>query len=248
MKKIFGLALAFISAWLATASAQSSTYSQIVAADTFVSSGQSNVNFGTMGGMEIAAPSSAQPRLQIALLRFDAAALQAAFDSDFGASNWMVTSVTLTLASSVATAGQQPNNASFNKIAAGSFEFALLSNNNWIEDGITWNSLPSILPGNNGNTLTPLGTFFWDATGRPITMWTLNPLPALTQKIQNGELMTFLGQPSAGSSVGYLFNTRTTFNVPTLSITAEAVPEPSLTALIISLLCVTTAKRFSREN
>jgi hypothetical protein len=248
MKQILRLALAFIAGWPVIVTAQSNTYSQEVQADTFISSGEPNVNFGLRGGMEIAAPTLAQARTQIALLRFDASGLRARFDANYGVGNWNVTSVSLTLSSSVATAGQQPNNASFNKIAAGEFAWDLLGNNNWSEDGITWNTLPGILPGgNNGNTLTPLGTFFWDAVGRTSSTWTLNPDLNLAQKIRDGELVTLLGQPTAGSTVGYLFNTRNS-SPAILNVTAEAVPEPSTVAVIASILCVTGGLRFYKRK
>ena len=248
MKKIFCLVLVLLAIRPVTVAAQSTTYSQPVGADTFVSSGEPAVNFGTRGGIEIAAPTPVQPRTQIALLRFDTSGLQAAFDTDYGAGNWAVTSVTLTLFSSVATAGQQPNNASFNKIAAGAFEFDLLGNNNWSETGITWNTLPSILPGsNNGNTLTPLGAFFWSAAGQASSIWTLSPDLLLVQKIFNGELVTLLGQPTAGSTVGYLSNTRN-FDPAFLNVTAEAVPEPSTMALLVGLLCAAGGSRFYRRE
>jgi hypothetical protein len=219
----------------ATLVAQTITFSQQVGADTFVSSGQPDANFGNLGAMEIAAPTAAQPRTEMTLLFFDASALRAEFDSAFGAGDWMATSVTLTLHSSVATAGQQPNNGSFNKIAAGMFELDLLSNNTWSETSITWNTLPDILPGSgNGNTLAPLGTFFWPASGSLSSTWTLNPDPMLLDAIDSGSPITI--QPTTGSMVGYLFNTL--LNHPAyLNVTAEAVPEPSSLVILIGAFC-----------
>src|SRR5262245_52780498 len=133
-----GLFCAAIFPALATRAA---VYTQPAGADTFVSSGQPAVNFGTQGAMEIAAPTAAQPRSEMTLMRFDAAALLAAINSDYGPGNWVVTSVSLSLFSNVSTAGQQPGNSSFNRIAAGDFEFDLLSNNSWSETGITWNTM-----------------------------------------------------------------------------------------------------------
>jgi hypothetical protein len=236
MKKLFCLPLALIAVWPMMVAAQSTTYSLAVGADTFVSSGQPDDNFGGRGAMEIAAPTAAQPRTQIVLLGFDTSALQTSFDADFGVGNWTITSVTLTLSSSVATAGQQPNNAIFNRIAAGEFEFGLLSNNNWSEFGLTWNAMPDILPGaNNSNTFTSLGTFFWSATGQLSSTWTLDPDPNLLQRILAGEQLTLLGQPTAGSTVGYLSNTRT-IDPGYLNVTAHAVPEPSTAAFIAGVL------------
>lgn len=228
--------------------AQSITYSVAVVADTFVSSGHPNENFGSLGGMEVAAPTLAQPRTQMTLLRFETSALRAAFDADYGAGNWVATSVSLTLVSGLATAGQQPNNARFNKIAAGDFTFDLLSNNSWSEGGITWNTLSSLLPGGStGNTLTPLGTFFWDAVGGRTSTWTFNPDSVLTQKISDGEQLTLLGQPTDGSTVGYLMNARI-LDPALLNVTAVAVPEPSIAALILSFLGVTHVAGYFRRN
>jgi hypothetical protein len=248
VKNIFRTTLAFLIALPVMVTAQSITYSVVVVADTFVSSGHPNDNFGTLGGMEIAGPTPSQPRTQMALLRFDTSALQAAFDADFGAGNWTASSVSLTLVSSVTTAGQQPNNARFNKIAAGDFKLDLLSNNSWSEGGITWNTLPSLLPGgSSGNMLTPLGTFFWDAVGRNSSTWTLNPDSILTQKISDGEQLTLLGQPTTDSTVGYLMNTRN-LDPALLNVTAVAVPEPSIAALILGFLYLTQGSRFCRQG
>jgi hypothetical protein len=250
MKQYFFFAAICGAALPATLTAQFTTYSQPVAADTFVSSGQPDANFGNQGAMEIAAPTPAQSRTQIALLRFDTSALLSSFDADYGAGNWVVTSVTLSLFSNVAIAGQQPGNSRFNKIAAGFFEFDLLSNNNWSEAGITWNTLPDILPGSgNSNFSRPLGTFFWDADGDASSNWTLNSDLSLLQRIYNGELVTFLGQPTVGSTVGYLTNTRN-LDPGYLNVTAVAVPEPSTLALLACacFLCLTGCSRFAGRN
>jgi len=168
---------------------------------------------------------------------------------DYGPGNWIVTSVSLSLFSNVSTAGQQPGNPSFNKIAAGNFEFDLLSNNSWSETGITWNTLPDILPGSgNNNSLTPLGTFFWLANGSASSTWTLNLDANLADAIHDGSQITILGQPTAGSTVGYLFNTLI-LNPGTLNVTVEAVPEPSCGTLVISFMCLAgCAKVYGRNK
>jgi len=243
MKTVF-LPLLCLVTLPATLVAQFTTYSQKVQADTFVSSGDPNSNFGLQGGMEIAAPTDAQPRTQMTLLRFDTSGLRANFDADYGVGKWILSGVTLSLFSSVPTAGQQPNNGRFNKIAAGSFELDLLGNNDWNEMGITWNTLPGILPGNgNTNTLTPLGTFFWDAAGEPGSIWTLDANSTLAGQIYNGERVTILGQPTADSTVAYLFNTLN-FDPGYLNVTATAVPEPSAAMLIAAFMCVIGGRFF----
>jgi hypothetical protein len=51
--------------------------------------------------------------------------------------------------------------------------------------------------------------------------------------INGGGLVTIFGQPTAGSGVGYLFNTLNN-NPDVLNVTAEAVPEPGVATLILS--------------
>ena len=138
------LGLLFTAAVPAALSAQPMTISQGVDENTYVSSGQPTMNFGTLGAMEIAAPTGAQSRTEEALLQFDTSAIESGFNSDFGAGNWAVTSVTLKLFSNVSTAGTQPGNSSFNKIAAGQFELDWLSDNNWSQTAVTWNNLSRI--------------------------------------------------------------------------------------------------------
>ena len=235
LERILKLMLVLTAAFPVSLPAQPTTLSQVVAADTYVSSGQPAVNFGTMGAMEIAVPTAAQPRTEESLIRFNTATEEAAFNADYGAGNWAVTSVTLTLFSNFATAGQQPNNSSFNQIAAGGFELDWLSNNSWSETGITWNTLPSVLPGTGNNTLASLGDFYWPATGAGSTTWTLGLDPNLVNDIGSGGLVTIFGQPTAGSTVGYLFNTLNN-NPAVLNITANVGPEPSAMAMIASSL------------
>ena len=127
----------------------------------------------TLGAMEIAAPTGAQSRTEEALLQFDTSAIESGFNSDFGAGNWAVTSVTLKLFSNVSTAGTQPGNSSFNKIAAGQFELDWLSDNNWSQTAVTWNNLPSLLAGTGGNLQDSLGDFNWLANGASSTTWSL---------------------------------------------------------------------------
>ena len=228
-----------------TLSAQTSTYSQRVGADTFVSSGQPDSNFGGLGAMEIAVPTASQPRTEMSLMMFDTSAMRAGFNAEYGAGNWAVTGVALRLFSNFSVAGQQPNNGSFNRIAAGGFEFDLLGNNNWNESSITWNTMSSILPGANNNSLTSLGAFNWAAAGAAASTWSLNTAQPLIDEIEAGGEVTILGQPTAGSTVGFLFNTLNA-NPGYLDVTVAPVPEPATVALAIGLLCAAGCSRFFR--
>jgi len=212
--------------------AQSTTLSQAVSGDTFVSSGLPTQNFGNMGAMEIAGPTAAQSRTLESLESFNTAALQSQFNADYGAGNWAVTSVSLTLYSNESTPGQ-PNNSSFNKVAAGDFELDWLSNNNWSETTVTWNSLPGLLPGTGNNTLDILGDFLWPATGGSSATWNLNSDANLSSEIVNGGVVTILGQPTTGSTVGYLFNQQL-LNASYLNVTVQELPEPGTLSLILS--------------
>jgi len=234
------LALLFTAALPDALSAGSTTISQLVQADTYVSSGQPNMNFGTMGAMEIAAPTSAQNRTEETLQRFDTSAIESGFNADYGVGEWAITSVTLELFSNVSEAGQQPANSSLNKIAAGDFELDWLSNNSWNETGITYNTLPSVLPGTGGNTSASLGDFYWPATGASSSTWTLGLDPNLLSEIDSGGDVTILGKPTAGSTVGYLFN-QITLNGAYLNVTASKVPEPSSMASTLAMMASSLA-------
>jgi hypothetical protein len=228
-----------------TLSATPTTISQVVQANTYVSSGQPTSNFGAMGAMEIAVPTTAQNRTEESLIRFNTAAIESGFNTDYGVGNWTITSITLTLYSNFATAGQQPGNSSFNQIAAGEFELDWLSNDSWSSTAITWNTLPSVLPGTGNNALDSLGDFNWPATGSSSAIWTLDLDPNLVNNITSGGLATIFGQPTSGSTVGYLFNTLNN-NPAYLNVTADLtsdVPEPSATAMIGSGLAGLMAVR-----
>jgi hypothetical protein len=226
-------AILFMAALPASLPAQQTTLSQTANASTFVSSAHPNMNYGTLGAMEIAAPTAAQPNTEESLFQFNTAALESSFNADYGAGNWAVNAVTVTLFSNVATAGQQPGNSSFNQIAAGGFALDWLSDNNWSPTAVTWNTLPSLLPGAGNNTLASLGSFYWPATGSTATFWTLGLDPNLASDIAAGGEVTIFGQPAANSTVGYLFNTQTQGKPPVLNVTVDEVPEPSAMALMV---------------
>jgi len=233
----------------ASVPAQSVTLSQEVDANTFVSSGAPAMNFNGLGAMEIAAPTAAQNRTEETLLGFNTSAIESGFDADFGPGNWAVSSVTLTLLSNVTTAGQHPGNSSFNTIAAGGIELDWLSDNNWNPAQITYNNISGLLPGMGGNTLDSLGDFNYLANGASPVTWTLGLDPNLVNDISGGGTVTIFGQPTAGSTVGYLFNTLFMGgNGAVLNVTATVVPEPSTMAMMASGLAGLAAWRRFRNQ
>jgi len=213
--------------------AQSTTLSQVVDMNTYVSSGQPTVNFSTMGAMEIAVPTTAQNRTEESLIQFNTATIQSEFNADYGVGNWTVTGVTLKFYSNFATAGQQPGNSSFNQIAAGGFELDWLSDNNWSATAITWNNIASVLPGTGNNALDSLGDFNFQANGASPNTWTLGLDPNLLSEITSGDPVSIFGQPTAGSTVGYLFNTLNN-NPAVLNVTVAETPEPTTWVLVVS--------------
>lgn len=218
--------------------------------DTYVTSGlngatdMSGLNFGGAGAVIIAGPTSAQPRTQNTLFSFDTAAIKSNFDTQFGVGGWVITDLDLSLSSNFHVLGSQPNNTSFNRIAAGEFVLEWLSNDGWVEGtgggmgnavpGVTWSNLPSYLA---TTSRTSVGTFTWNGLPPPEgtnvrSIWDLTLATDVVNDIRSGGVVSFLGTPAAGSGVGYLFNTTTQGNPAILLVTAAPVPEPQTAAMI----------------
>ncbi len=210
------------------------------AENTFVESSQPSANFNNLGGMQIGGASTNTVE---SLLQFNTAAIDSTLNSDYGVGNWVVTGVSLKLFSNMASAGTQPGNSDFNTIAAGGFELDWLSNNSWNPSTVTWNTLPNYLGGVGGNVQDSLGDFNYLANGTSPITWTLGLDPNMVNNIDNGTPVSIFGDPTSGSSVGYLFNTIKQNNPAVLSVTAEAVPEPGKLTLLVSGLAGLAAAR-----
>jgi hypothetical protein len=227
-----------------------------VQADTYISSGEADTVFGSKGAMMIAAPTASQNRTEESFVLFDAASVKSAADAAYGVGQWSITSVTLGLFSNYSSAGTQPGNSSFNKIAAGGFELDWLSNDNWNENTLTWNNSSSVLPGaGNSGTLSSLGDFYWSANGSSSQTWTLGLSSDFASDLASGGKVSIFGHPTVDSTVGYLFNTLN--NSPAhLYVTVDAiapVPEPGtgsmvLAGLGLSALFMHRRHRFLRQH
>jgi hypothetical protein len=150
-----------------------------------------------------------------------------AFNTAYGAGNWTISSVSVTLASNWYVEGVQPNNPDFNVVASGAFTLEVLGSNPGISSATTWNTLQSFLP---TTTATPVGTFQWTAqpagtanntSTEPTTTYNLTLNSSLITALLSGE-MTILGI-AADNQVGYVFNTNNRV-APYLTITADITP------------------------
>jgi len=221
-------------------------------ADAFVTPGAggslSSSNFGAAGSLAIAAPGLPEGEFQ-SVLRFDLSGAQSSFDSQFGAGQWAIQSVTLQLTSS------PHNNAIFNSIAAGQFGVSLMQNNSWVEgtgtggvpssDGISFDSLQSTYI--NNATDQALGTFSFPGGSSGQNSYELTLSSGLQTDVTAGGVMS-LRLFAADNAVSYLFTSRSgsASARPDILVQAVAVPEPStiaLCGLALGLLCVVQLMR-----
>jgi len=171
----------------------------------------SGLNFGAAGTLAIAPASSAKGLFE-SVVMFSLAAGVAQFNAAYGTNHWIITGVTLDLASNYGVNGVQPNNPIFNVIAGGQFAIEWLSDSNWVEgtgtpnlpttDGVGYNSLPTLL--------TPpceiLCTNTYVPPGENIRVsWPLPLSTNLVSNLTNGGKVSFL-LFAADNQVSYLFN------------------------------------------
>src|SRR5262252_5814947 len=97
------------------------TFSLNPGADAFVTTGPSgnlsSSNYGGGGALSVAAPGLSQGEFQ-SVLQFSLAGAKSSFDSQFGAGQWSVHSVSLQLTAAA------PNNPIFNASSAGQFSIS----------------------------------------------------------------------------------------------------------------------------
>jgi hypothetical protein len=217
-----------------SSAAQTATFSVNPSADAFVATGAtgnlSGDNFGAAGALALSAPGLPQGEFQT-VMRFNLASAFNSFNTEFGAGQWAIQSVTLQLTSS------PHNNAIFNNIAAGQFGISLMQNNSWVEgtgtggipttDGISYNTLTSTYI--NNATDQALGTFNFPGGSSGANSYSLNLSSSLIDDILNGDPLS-LRLFAADSSVSYLFSSRSATGLaPDLIITV--VPEPGSVAV-----------------
>lgn len=218
-------------------------------ADAFVTTGPSNNltnnNYGLAGALSLSAPGLSKGEFQ-SLMRFDVSSAVASFNSTFGAGNWMIDGVTLTLTTTT------PNNPIFNGNNAGQFAIQWMQNDSWIEgtgrpmvpttDGVAFANLASLLSGAD----LSLGAFSFAGGTSGVNTWTLALASSLTADIAAGGLVSLRLFAESGL-VSYTFNsgnfTMDDSVLPFLSISAVVIPEPQTAVLTLASAAFLLSRR-----
>jgi len=246
--------------------AQTSYTITTTTADAFLASGSAGnphgsdltgLNFGGAGTLAIAPASSPDGEFD-SIIKFNVAGAVSQFNTSYGAGNWTITGVTLSLASNFGVQGAQPNNNIFNTINAGSFGINWLSYDGWTEGAgsgngeagypatseVSFNSIPTLLSGAHDS----LGTFIYTPPGNNIYLNYTLPLDAglVNDAAGGGDVSLYFY--AADNQVSYLFNARSyASNHPEMTLRASPVPEPGVAALMGSSLLSLMAWR-RRKN
>jgi hypothetical protein len=248
MLRSFGLAGAFSLCLLPCV--QGATFSVNPVADAFVTTGPggnlTGNNYGSAGSLSIAAPGLAQGEFQ-SVIRFNLSGAVNLFDTQFGAGQWSLQSISLQLGSA------RPNNPIFNGTSPGLFNIGWMQNDTWDEgtggpatpstSGITFSSLQStFIAGADEN----LGAFAFNGSTNGLSTYNLAFAPGFTADLLAGDDVS-LRLFAADASVSYLFNSRSFGNVASRPLlTVVAVPEPAPLALGVIGLLVLCGWRLTR--
>jgi hypothetical protein len=264
LRLVFGC---FIVAIPAAGRPQSSFTVNNTIADAFLAAGSAanpvganltGLNFGAAGTLAIAPASSTKGEFD-SVIEFNLSGAFNQFNSTYGAGNWQVGGLRLSLASNFGGQGEQPNNGIFNSINAGSFGIDWLNDNTWVEgtgggmgtpgypsnSSVSFQSISSLF----ANGSSSLGTFSYTPPGDNVYANYTLPLDAsLVSEAQSGGDASLYFY-AADNQVSYLFNSRSySQNHPELTVTAGPVPEPS--AMILSVLGIAggLAFRFRKQQ
>ena len=224
------------------------TFSLNPGADAFVTTGASGSlsgnNYGGAGALSVAAANSSQGEFQ-SVLQFGLSPAKAFFDTQFGAGQWSIQSVTLQLTAT------PPNNGIFNASSAGQFSLSWMQNDSWTEGsgtpaslsttGITFSTLSNFV----GIADEGLGTFSYNGGTSGNSPNTLGLTPLFSAEVLAGNTVS-LRMFAADTVISYLSDSRsfgTASARPLLTITA--VPEPTLFGLSVLGLSIVAYRRCS---
>ena len=227
--------------------AHAATFTLNPSADAFVTTGPTanltGNNYGGAGALSVAAPGLANGEFQ-SVLRFNLSAARASFDTQFGAGQWFIQSITFSLTAT------SPNNAIFNPSAAGRFGVSWMQNDSWVEGsgtpaaptttGITYSSLAGTFISAGDEAL---GTFSFAGGTSGTAAYTLSLTPGFDADATAGNLVSFR-LFADDNAVSYLSDSRSfgTAGFRPL-LTVVAVPEPGTLSLLATDAALLLAAR-----
>ena len=241
-KQIFGIAAlcGVIIALPVASRAQSYTITNTVTGTgSLLSKDNPTLNYGNAGTYAIASGSLSQGEYD-SVLMFNTAAAFSQFNTTYGAGNWTITGVTLSLASNFGTNGATPG-SQFNKISGGNFNIDLLSDNNW--SGGNGGGTGILATGNEvsfnyestllGSPYDSLGTFTFTPPGNnTYANYALGLDANLVASADAGGDVSLYFTP-ADNQISYLFNApKFGSNFPELTLDASEAPEPGTLAML----------------
>ncbi len=246
-----GLAMVVAPSFYAT-SARAAVFSASPVSDAFVTTGPSGNlsgnNYGGAGALGVSAPGLAKGAFD-SVLQFDVSGAIGAFNSQYGAGQWTIQSVSLQLTAT------PPNNGIFNATSPGQFQINWMQNNSWTEGtgtpnaptatGITYATLQSTFVGSNDENL---GIFSFGGATNGAASYNLNLTPGFTTELLSGGGIS-LEMFAADPNISYLFDSRNFGSAgsrPVLSI--DAVPEPGTSLWILGIACCAGWRRFARRR
>jgi hypothetical protein len=225
------------------ASNAQSSYTINTSSGSFLSADAPTLNYGSAGTFAIAPASSSKGEFD-SVLMFNTAGAVSQFNGLWGAGNWAITGLMLSLASNFPTQGESINNPIFNNINGGSFGIDWLANNNW-SSGSGGGMGGTGYPNNNSVSFDYIPTLFANGSDS-LGFYTYTPpgnqsylkynLPIdgdLVSGAEAGGAVSLYFYAPTNSQVSYLFNSQNfASNHPELTLTATPTPEPGALALL----------------
>jgi hypothetical protein len=210
---------------------------------SFLSADGPTLNYGSAGTFAIAPASAAKGEFD-SVLMFNTSAAVSQFNGLWGAGNWAITGLMLSLASNFPTQGESINNPIFNNINTGTFGIDWLADNNWSagsgggmggtgypnNSSVSFDYIPTLF----ANGSDSLGLYTYSPPGNQSYQNYSLPLDGnLVSGAEAGGAVSLYFYAPTSSQIGYLFNSQNfASNHPELTLTATPTPEPATFALL----------------
>lgn len=198
-------------------------------------------NYGGAGTLAIAPAASSKGEFD-SVIKFNTSLAVSQFNTSYGAGNWTITGLTLSLASNTGTEGGNPGNTLFNTIHGGSFGIDWIQNDSWVEGsgtpgspsgtGVNFNSISTLLAVNDS-----LGTYTYTPPGNNVyaNYSLLLDAGLVSDAVAGGDVSLYFY--AADNQISYLFNSSTFAQArPQLTLTIQPVPEPGTVSLLAASL------------